>query len=126
MSFLESLLTAACRLSSVLSGGAIAYSRGSTSLPFVATYGRALESADDALMRGTDRLEFSDRDFLFPAASLGSLGEPSDGDLVTIADGGREQGCVYEVMPIPGGRSFRSCDPQGIVIRVHTKLVQVA
>jgi len=48
-------------------------------------------------------------------ASLGALGRPERGDLITAADGR-----IYEVLPPPGGQPVSG----NSLLRVHTKLIE--
>jgi hypothetical protein len=125
-SLLSRILAPHLKLAARLTSGKIRFARGGmTSGPITAGYGRsqylALDPAGVA-----PRLEYTDRDFLIVAAELllgGGVIQPQDGDRITVIDGGPDDGCVFEVMPLPGLQSVVPCDPEGILIRVRTKRV---
>ena len=74
---------------------------------------------------GGIRLEWTDRDFLIQAADL-DLGSgpvlPERGDQIKEIDGAVES--TYEVAAYGGEPPYRPSDPFGIVLRIHTKLIQ--
>lgn len=103
----------------------ILYSRPSTgsgqvaadSVTVQATIGKTLFEVDD----GTGVFEtFESRDYLVTAAALvlgGVAVKPKGGD--RIMDGA----VVYEVMAPAKEDVYRSCDPYGTTLRIHTKQV---
>ena len=128
MSLLSQILAVAHRAASARNGGRVLWEQDGHSVVLEeVTFGRAFEAADDTAMGGTVRVEYSELDLIFPAADLvlnGVPSQPADGARVTILDEGPGQGDVYEAMPIPGANCYRSCDPQGVLIRVHAKQVK--
>jgi hypothetical protein len=120
---------AAHRAAARLAGGKVVVEWHGERVVVDAVFGKANEEADDSGMRGTIRVEFSDRDYIFPAEQLvfaGRIAEPEDGMRFTVVEGDRKLGDSYEARPTPGAKCWRSCDPQGWLIRVHTKLVKDA
>ena len=114
---LERGMTMVARVLPEAAGGDIVYSRGASSVTITATFGRSQFMVESA---GETRIEHTDRDFLFPAASLvldGVAVTPQKGDRVTV---GAE---VFEVLPIDGKQCYRTSDPQGTMIRVFTKKI---
>lgn len=101
-------------------GTAVTYTRGATVVPL-----------DDALVGRTAfvsnqqnaaRVEWGDRDYLIPVASLVALGEPADGDRIGETVNGTA--LVFEVMtPSTGEPAWRYSDATRTVFRVHTKQV---
>jgi hypothetical protein len=124
-------IAASGRASARLQGGAVEVEwQGQVCLIEHCTFGTALEQASDNGMSGTVRVEFSDRDFLFPAADLvfdGVQTEPQDRMRFRPLGPDRRPiaGEEYEALPMPGTRCYRSCDPQGLRLRVHTKKVRL-
>ena len=120
------LMLLAHRAASRMQGGWISYEQDGSCWRFRATYGRAPNLADDPARDGAMRIEYGVRDFIFPAHELktnDALIEPKDGAKITILDEHEpDAGQVYEVMPLPGEKAWHSCDPQGVLLRVHTKL----
>lgn len=106
-------------------GRTVTYCRGAGTVSLTATVGRTLMRLADG--QGGTFVEWTDRDYLFPAADLilsGSLTEPARGDQIRDTD---EAGnvVVYEVLAPGGEPPWRYSDPQGVMLRVHTKLVGV-
>jgi hypothetical protein len=102
-------------------GGKIVYRRGSNEVWIDATFGQTQFEVDD---NGSNRIEHTDRDFLFSSASLilgGSLATPQKGDRITVVEESRGDGQVFEVLAPGGAQPYRLCDAQGLMIRVHTK-----
>jgi len=98
-------------------GRSIVYQRGASSATITATFSRSELVTETT--EGT-RLDHTDRDFIFPAASLVLAGvavTPQKGDRVTV---GEE---VFEVLPIDGKQCYRTSDPQGTMIRVFAKKI---
>lgn len=103
-------------------GVAVTYTRAGTppaSLTLTAWVGRTVFSIAQP-NGGGNRVEWGERDYLIPAASL-TLGEPARGDRVTevLAEGMR----VFEVMAPAGEPAWRWSDQARTVYRVHTKRV---
>lgn len=115
MTLLERGIDMASRLLPAAAGGEITYAHGAITVKIDAAFGSsefATSIADGVLV------EHSDRDFIFPAADLvlsGVVATPTRGDRITV---GTE---VFEVMAPGGAQVYRPCDPQGAMIRVHTK-----
>lgn len=64
------------------------------------------------------------RDFLISASDLivdGNPILPSPGDRIREERGGKAH--IHEVMDLDGEPCFRWCDPFGITLRIHTKLI---
>lgn len=96
-------------------GGAVTLSRGATTGATPnAAFGQTQFQVE---VNGSVRVETSDRDFIIAAADyvIGSATTPARGDRITS---GSE---VYEVLAPGGADVYRKCDPQGIVLRIHTK-----
>lgn len=117
-------IAAAQRAAARVQGGAILYQRGNERIRIDdVTFGRTeyqAESADGV------RIEYTDRDFIFPAERLilgGKLATPQKGDKITVVATGGLDGEVFEVLPIDGKRCYRTCDSSGYVIRVYAKRV---
>lgn len=101
----------------VAAGGTIVYARGTSRVSIEAGFGVSEFQTDTA---GSVLIEHTDRDFIFPAASLilgGTLATPQRGDQITVVDESK----VFEVLAPGGAQVYRPCDPQGIAIRVHGK-----
>lgn len=104
----------------------IIYQRGARKVALCATPGKKklyrLTDGD-----GNTRIDFTDRDFLIPTASLvidGSAVLPARGDFVKTTEAGVTR--VYEVSA-PGGEAvYDWSDPYRLVLRVHAKLVEDA
>ena len=88
-----------------------------------ATIGRTLLKLDDGY--GGIRMEWTDRDFLIQAADL-DLGTqtitPQRGDQVKETVGSIVT--TFEVAAYGNEPPWRQSDPFGIVLRIHTKLIQ--
>lgn len=100
----------------------VVYQRGSSKTALCATFGRTLLHLDDGV--GGVRMEWTDKDFLIPRASLtvaGSPALPERGDLIRVRSNGTLS--VYEVLAPGGEPPWRWSDPYRTTIRVHTKLV---
>lgn len=100
----------------------VVYRRGAAEVAVQATIGRTLLKLDDSY--GGVRMEWTDRDFLIPAADL-VLGTgavlPERGDVIREAQGG--QTFVYEVMAPGKEPAWRWSDVYRKVLRIHTKQV---
>lgn len=102
----------------------IIYARGNEVIEFCATFGRKLFQLQD--IDGGIRMQWSDRDFIFPATSLDFGGGPvlpRRGDTVTV-DLGDGTGIVYEVAAPGGEQPYRWSDPFKKSLRVHAKQVE--
>ncbi len=114
---LERGMTMVARVLPEAAGGDIVYERGANSVTITATFGRSefVEETTD----GT-RISHTDRDFVFPAASLvlgGLAVTPQKGDRITVG------GEVFQVLPMDGKQCYRQSDPQGTMIRVFAKRI---
>jgi hypothetical protein len=102
----------------------IVYSRGADALALCATFGRKLFQLDDG--QGGIVMEWTDRDFLVPAADL-DFGAgpvlPERGDRVEVAT---DEGTVlvYEVLAPGGEPPWRWSDPFRRTLRIHAKHVE--
>lgn len=114
-------LAMAARALPAVAGGAVVYSRGANSVELSAGFGKTdfqVETADAV------RIEHTDRDFIFAAADLilgGTVATPQRGDRIEVID--EEE--TFEVLAPSGAQVYRSCDAEGLMIRVHTKRVAV-
>lgn len=98
----------------------VTYSRGLDSVTLCATFGRKLFKLDDG--EGGIRMEWTDRDFLIPVASLVLAGNPilpQRGDLIRETVG--EWVEVYEVLAPGGEAPWTYSDPYHTVYRIHAK-----
>lgn len=101
-------------------GRTVTYSRGTDSVAIAALIGQT-EFASDSGDSGA--VSFKSRDFIVIADELdfgGGQLTPEAGD--TILDGDD----TYEVMRIPGQQPFRRSGPSEQILRIYTKLVDVA
>jgi len=108
-----------------------------------ATYRRGGESVEIAATLGATTVEVTDdtgatvrspqMDVIVSAAEL-MLGDvaitPRIGDRIHVASadgtaGVLEKTLVYEVLTLPDGRHYRPCDPDGRMLRIHTKQVEI-
>ncbi len=103
----------------------ITYVRGYDSVDVQATYGKKLLKIDDGF--GGIRLQWTDMDFLIPAADLffsyGDLVIPHRGDIIYLTIGDQTQ--TFEVFPFGNEPPWRFSDPYQQIIRVHTKLIDI-
>ncbi len=109
------------RASARAAGGKIIYKRGDDRVWIDATYGQTEFQVEE---NGGVRLEHTDRDFIFPSASLvlgGSLATPQRGDRIRIVANGHIDGEDFEVLAPGGAQPYRLCDAAGAMIRVHAK-----
>jgi hypothetical protein len=100
----------------------VTYARGYDQVDVPATLGAKLLRLDDGM--GGIRLEWTDMDFLIPAADLnfeGAMVTPERGDLVHVTVGYDVE--TYEVRPFGSEPCWRWSDPNHSMIRVHTKRV---
>lgn len=106
-------------------GVAITYTRGATTITITEASGHATVGREQSPSEreGGQRKEWFDRDYLIQVASLASLGEPQEGDLITETVNGNER--LYKVMrPPTGERAWRFSDTEETCFRVHTKRVK--
>ncbi|MGE3803914.1 MAG: hypothetical protein AB7K24_04475 [Gemmataceae bacterium] len=102
----------------------VVYQRGADQVTVQATIGRTLLKLDDGY--GGVRMEWTDRDFLIPAASLvlASVSVlPERGDLILETQG--SQVYRYEVMAPGKEPAWRWSDVYRKLLRIHTKQVGV-
>lgn len=102
----------------------VVYVRGAQSVPVQATVGRTMMKLDDGY--GGVRIEWTDRDYLIPAADLilgGSTTLPQRGDKIRETQGTTTY--VYEVMAPGNEPVWRWSDEHRTTIRVHVKQVGV-
>ncbi|MCR4411347.1 MAG: hypothetical protein NUV77_02850 [Thermoguttaceae bacterium] len=98
----------------------VIYVRGGEQVAVRATIGRTLLKLDDGY--GGVRMEWTDRDFLIPAADLmlaGSPATPQRGDRIRETSG--SQTFVFEVMAPGKEPPWRWSDPFRKMLRIHTK-----
>lgn len=103
----------------------VVYVRGYDSVEIQATFGQKLLKIDNGF--GGIRLQWTDCDFLLPAADLYfSYGDPiipHRGDLIYLTIG--EQTQTFEVFPFGNEAPWRFSDPNQSMIRVHAKLIEI-
>jgi hypothetical protein len=102
----------------------VIYHRGADSVAVLATIGRTLLKLDDGY--GGVRMEWTDRDFLIPAANLilnSVTVTPEPGDRITETVGLNTS--VFEVMAYGGEPPWRYSDPFGKLLRIHTKFIGI-
>lgn len=101
----------------------VTYRRGVAAIPVCAAFGRTmLKLADDL---GTVRIEWTDRDFLIPTASLKIAGRPilpQRGDRIVTSDGATTE--TFEVLPYADEPHWRWSDPYKRMLRVHAKRIK--
>lgn len=96
-------------------GTAAVYRRGAVSVAIIAVRGRTEYEAIRA--DGSIEKQVS-VDHLVQASTLILGGQtilPARGDLIEVGDE------TFEVLAIPGAREHRTCDPVGVMLRIHTK-----
>ena len=102
----------------------VVYHRGTQSVAVQATIGRTLLKLDDGY--GGVRMQWTDRDFLIPAADLvlnGSTITPQGGDRITETAGLNTS--TFEVMAYGSEPPWRYSDPFGKLLRIHTKFIGI-
>ena len=102
----------------------VVYRRGTSEVTVAATLGRTLLKLDDGF--GGVRLEWTDRDFLIPAADLVLDGQavlPERGDQVREVQAGKT--FVFEVMAPGSEPPWRWSDAFRKLLRIHAKQVGV-
>lgn len=100
----------------------VTYARGSDAVDVPATLGRKLLKLDDGM--GGIRIEWTDMDFLIPAADLVMDGVPlvpQRGDRVFLIAAYDVQ--EFEVFPFGNEPAWRWSDPNQSMYRIHTKLI---
>lgn len=98
----------------------VVYQRGTSEVMVTATIGRTLLRLDDGY--GGVRVEWTDRDFLIPAAELLLTGVPvlpERGDRIREVDGTH----LFEVMTPSGEPPWRWSDVYRKLFRIHTKRI---
>lgn len=121
MPFMTDAMEAMARNLPSVAGGTIIYARGDDVVELSATFGRSEFSVTSG---DSERVEFTDRDFIFEAETLilgGTLATPERGDRVTVIDAARVANEVFEVLAPGGAQVYRRCDADGRMIRVHSK-----
>lgn len=119
---LEWGLTALTTSLKAVASQSVTYARGTDSVDLHATFGRKLLKLDDG--EGGIRLQWTDMDFVIPAADLvlsGAVIEPERGDAIYIV--ARDKVRQYEVMPYPPDPCWTWSDPYQLMYRIHTKHV---
>jgi hypothetical protein len=99
----------------------ITYQRGNQSLTFPATKGRTSFEQVDA---NNVIAIIESRDFIVTAGRLvfaGQATNPNAGDRIIETRNGVQS--IYEVNAFGNQQPFRQCDPYGIKLRVHSKLI---
>ncbi len=100
----------------------VTYARGLSSVDVQATFGKKLLKLDDGL--GGIRMEWTDMDFLIPAADL-KFGSnpitPERGDLIYLTEPYDVQ--VFEVMPYGSDPAWMWSDPHQSMYRIHAKFI---
>jgi hypothetical protein len=100
----------------------VVYRRGVDAVAVCATFGQKLLKLDDG--EGGVRMEWTDMDFLIPAASL-DFGDgpflPERGDLIDIDAGATVE--TFEVAPYGFEAAWRWSDPHRTLVRIHAKHV---
>jgi len=101
-------------------GQPVTYRDGEAAVSLIATYGRR-----EAVVESGGVLEQHEQwDFTITAADLVLLGVvtlPRVGAVFEVTVAGQLK--TYEVLPLAGQDCFRPCDPYGVQLRVHTKLI---
>ena len=104
-------------------GGTINYQRGESRVWLKATWGA---TEFEVTTSGETRIEHSDRDFIFSANDLilnGSRATPQRGDRVIVVMEDPRDNETFEVLAPAGIQPYRTCDPEGHLIRVHGKRI---
>ncbi len=99
----------------------VVYTRGATSLSFVAWIGRTVFASN---RQNSVRVEFGEIDFFIEPSDLAGLAEPKEGDRLVCTLGGSSM--TFEIMAIPNEPAWRYSDPQRTRFRVHMKRVKNA
>lgn len=105
------------RVTPEVAGGTIVVSRGNASVSLAATFGRTEFVVEE---NGGQRIEWSDRDFIVASADLilvGTRATPMRGDRVKVVATGE----VFEILAPGNEQPFRMADPEGTLLRIHTK-----
>ena len=104
-------------------GQPVVYKRATSAVALCATIGRTLLKLDDG--DGGIRMEWTDRDYLIPTASLVLAGVPvlpERGDLILERKGGVLY--TYEVLAPGDEPPWRWSDPYRNMLRIHVKLIK--
>jgi len=100
---------------------AVTYARGYDSVDVQATLGQKLLQLDDGT--GGIRMEWTDLDFLIPAADLTfdgvTLVIPERGDIIYLVVGSLVES--FEVFPFGAEPPWRWADPHQSMLRIHGK-----
>jgi len=106
----------------------VVYQRGGESIAITATLGTTtVEVTDDT----GATVQSPQMDFIVSAAALvldGVVVVPRIGDRIHVASALGDataapvKTLVYEVLTLPDGKHYRPCDPDGRMLRIHTKL----
>ena len=99
----------------------VIYQRGGQSVEIAATLGSTTyEVADESGVT----VQAKATDFIVSAGALvlgGEVTQPNVGDRLSVTDGDTVQ--VFEVLDLAGAGHYRPCDPNGRMLRIHTKQV---
>jgi hypothetical protein len=101
----------------------VVYRRGVAEIPLCAAFGRTKLMLGNGL--GAVRIEWTDRDFLIPTASLVLAGQPirpQRGDRIVTTDGATTE--TFEVLPYADEPHWRWSDPYKRMMRVHTRRIK--
>lgn len=118
MTLIHTAALAAHRANAKLRGGTITVTRGSFSATMPADYGRSDFPVESG---GMVRIEHTDRDFIIESAKYvlgGAVTRPQKNDEITTSDGRK-----WRVLPLVNSRAFTACEPDYILLRVHTKQI---
>jgi len=100
----------------------VTYARGYEAVAVPATLGKKLLKLDDGF--GGIRMQWTDMDFLIPAALLvlsGAPTTPQRGDLIYLPVAYDVE--TYEVLAFGNDPPWRWCDPGQTMLRIHTKRI---
>lgn len=104
----------------------VTYTRGPESIDVQATFGKKLLKINDQF--GGVRLEWTDMDFLIPAADVAPIlidpKNPDDGDLIFVSQPDQNQVQVYIVEHIESESPWMWSDPHQSMYRIHGKHVR--
>jgi hypothetical protein len=95
----------------------VTYRRGGRSVSIAATKGRTASPTDSQF----GILDINECDWIITASLIvlgGSVVQPQRDDEIIEADGQR-----WHVLPTEGEQVFRPADPQGTLLRIHTKRI---
>jgi hypothetical protein len=100
----------------------VVYSRGALRVALCATFGRTKLMLSNEF--GATRIEWTDRDFIVPAAALvlgGVVVKPKRDDVITTDDG--IERTTFSVLPYADEPHWKWCDPFRQMIRIHTQRI---